>query len=643
MFPEIKFKIVLTKEATEAWTSEQEALLEHFCHQDDVLAGMQKLEAWLACAWDKKMRVMECHDVFGAHLEQTMADSSVGDGSLSIENVRETNIATPEPVNIANVSDAHGGEEGHTSQDGGDVLSVFDDDDDLPAPVQKALVQTPKQAYEDQQAQSHGGEENNESSQYQICLASSDEIVHLPQESVVTASIRTIENHLPLDTEVVLTDAQSVILNTSESPPDMLPLFKKTHTPTITQAYRVVLPNAKQGEAYAKPLQFEPDVAYVVREIEFSPECGLSWNADTLQCEGVPDISGDVLVKIWWHPLESEQHELSQTQIYINADPKSLWKNIPSDSQTLFWKEDEASLGLDGDQYHLLAARVRGRSHAHVGSCCDDDFAMARFVINEAYPAYVVTVSDGAGSAAFSRLGSKLAVDAVVKSLSETLQSPTSIDYIQKQLQNDVSDESWQEYVEQRLSRAAYKAFEAQYHAFKDEHPEIISDIKQLSSTLLMGFGIALPNQKTLVGAYWIGDGVVALYQPNAKVDVMGEADSGEFSGQTRFLSKDDVIDHDSLIARIQYRVLEGEHALILMTDGVSDPKFDSEQAMSELQPWQTLWHEWQEACRDASNASEAAAALQAWLNFFSPGNHDDRTLAIVSAPWYPHNETVAT
>lgn len=641
MFPDIKFKILIGKEQTQAWSVEEKMLFEDFCQQDNVLASTQKLEDWLACVWDEKMRVVESDAVLDDGLEPMAANQATAEVGARLEMLQDAHTPVSEALHTSAMA-IESSNECLAVAHGDDANKQLNHGEKLPtqpSAVSSILPETVQMQPSDSEA-SNGFEPN--------AVLSVPVPIKIDISQPETACISTIEHPVPLDNVAGMVDAESVVLETSlmhqpsENPFESasVSIFKKSDKPTATQAYRVILPNAKQGEAYAKPLQFEPDVAYVVREIEFSPECGLAWNADTLQCEGVPHLSGDVLVKIWWHPLESEQHEWSQTQIYINADPKSLWKNIPSDAQTLFWKTDEACLGLGGERYDLLAARVRGRSHAHVGSCCDDDFAMARFVINEEYPAYVVTVSDGAGSAAFSRLGSKLAVEAVVQNLTEILQSSNSIQYIQKHLHEELPDSDWQEYVEKVLSPAAYKAFEAHYHASK-KHADTISDIKQLSSTLLIGFGITLPNFKTLIGAYWIGDGVVALYQPNVKVDVMGEADSGEFSGQTRFLSKEDVA-QDSLIARIQYRVLEGEHALILMTDGVSDPKFDSEHAMSELQPWQVLWHEWKEACRDAKNAPEAAAALQEWLNFFSPGNHDDRTLAIVSAPLYPHNETVA-
>ena len=119
----------------------------------------------------------------------------------------------------------------------------------------------------------------------------------------------------------------------------------------------------------------------------------------------------------------------------------------------------------------------------------------------------------------------------------------------------------------------------------------------------------------------------------------MGESDSGEFSGQTCFLSKDE-IGSERLYARIVHQIVEGEHALILMTDGVSDPKFDSEQALLHQQPWSELWQEWQALGTQAQDEQQMAQLLQQWLGFWSQGNHDDRTLVIVSPPLYSRKQT---
>ena len=47
-----------------------------------------------------------------------------------------------------------------------------------------------------------------------------------------------------------------------------------------------------------------------------------------------------------------------------------------------------------------------------------------------------------------------------------------------------------------------------------------------------------------------------------------------------------------------------------------------------------------QELGQQANNEQEMAKRLQQWLEFWSPGNHDDRTLVIVSPHLYSHKQT---
>ena len=65
------------------------------------------------------------------------------------------------------------------------------------------------------------------------------------------------------------------------------------------------------------------------------------------------------------------------------------------------------------------------------------------------------------------------------------------------------------------------------------------------------------------------------------------------------------------------------------MTDGVSDPKFETTNNLKNAEKWDALWDELTAA--DAlTNAAESKQALLEWLGFPSPGNHDDRTLLVL-------------
>ena len=65
------------------------------------------------------------------------------------------------------------------------------------------------------------------------------------------------------------------------------------------------------------------------------------------------------------------------------------------------------------------------------------------------------------------------------------------------------------------------------------------------------------------------------------------------------------------------------------MTDGVSDPKFETTNNLKNAEKWDALWDELT-AAKALTNAAESKQALLEWLGFPSPGNHDDRTLLVL-------------
>ena len=72
------------------------------------------------------------------------------------------------------------------------------------------------------------------------------------------------------------------------------------------------------------------------------------------------------------------------------------------------------------------------------------------------------------------------------------------------------------------------------------------------------------------------------------------------------------------------------------MTDGIYDPKFVVEANLEKIEKWKEFLFD-----LDGNNEEnikidfqpdnvKIAEKLNKWLDFWSPGNHDDRTLAII-------------
>ena len=83
--------------------------------------------------------------------------------------------------------------------------------------------------------------------------------------------------------------------------------------------------------------------------------------------------------------------------------------------------------------------------------------------------------------------------------------------------------------------------------------------------------------------------------------------------------------------SRLKCKIVPDFTALFLMTDGVSDPKFETDANLNNPDKWDALWEDLKEYGVDLSDDNEAAKdQLLNWLDFWSPGNHDDRTIAIL-------------
>lgn len=321
--------------------------------------------------------------------------------------------------------------------------------------------------------------------------------------------------------------------------------------------------------------------------------------------------------------------------LIINPDPRDLWQNHPTDEGIDYYRPDsEAAFlpaGAGGATKQLLAASQRGRSHAHEGKPRDDHFVIRR---NAETGWSILAVADGAGSAQFSREGSRLAAETAAGYCDEhigELEKADSFLPFGKEPENEECRKKISQSAYKVLGNAAFKA----HQAIREEAERKERNSKEYASTLLFtackrfDFG-------WFIASFAVGDGAMAVIcerNEGFSAELLAEPDEGEYSGQTRFITMDDIFkDYKSMQKRIGVRVVPDFTALLLMTDGVSDAKFETDANLRAPEKWQDLWQELQQLplARSAEEGETAQKNLLEWLNFWSPGNHDDRTLALI-------------
>ncbi len=243
----------------------------------------------------------------------------------------------------------------------------------------------------------------------------------------------------------------------------------------------------------------------------------------------------------------------------------------------------------------IIGARVRGKKHKHEGTNGDDWFES---VVMDNITC--IAVSDGAGSKKYSRIGARCACKAAVGYLKAALTELVHGDEdILKAISLKIDDPKCIDAytkiasVVQQSMVIAYNSVESAYYqrntdkAYSDVLGREIG-LKDFSATLLVAVCISAGSEEkeTTVISCQIGDGMIALIDSKGafekSVKLMGEADSGDFSGETDFLVNKKLLEPGSLASRT--KISRGtSDVIMLMSDGVADDYFPNETEMRRL------------------------------------------------------------
>jgi serine/threonine protein phosphatase PrpC len=412
-------------------------------------------------------------------------------------------------------------------------------------------------------------------------------------------------------------DAPTLSLRPGEIPPETLPPAASAPPRLCVEIER----NATEGAPYRSAVAAYADTGASVSVVgcEIPADAGVSFEVDHLV--GDNPRAGDYPLRFTCILDEDATlpNLVAEALLVVNPNPRTLWKDLESDRDAPGWKPDQACESVTGASgTRIVAASQRGRSHAHRGGFRDDDFAI---YVTGPDGWNLVAVADGAGSAERSRIGSRVAAQMAVSVAATKLGETASLWPITAMEANPQDLAGARTAAYQVLGAAAFEALKAIEAKAKDQgFPP-----RAYATTLLLTAHRRIASGD-LVAAYWVGDGAIALFAADSDVTIMGTPDGGEYAGQTRFLERDVMSDGNEIMSRLEVKVVPRFDALILMTDGVSDPKFPSDLALRNTQEWKRLWAE----LVPILDAPDAAQQLTDWLGFWDVGNHDDRTIAVI-------------
>lgn len=389
-----------------------------------------------------------------------------------------------------------------------------------------------------------------------------------------------------------------------------------------------VLKNASAKQFYEFSLDMEDFPNIKIQNISGLEETGLTFENDTIS--GTPVTNNMYHLDVqFYHTHDQKQIEAKKIQLFVNADPKDLWKNIPSDKNAVFYKSEEDSFKGSFSDKKIVVASKRGRSHAHEGKFREDDFAV-NILPNDWN---IVSVSDGAGSAIASREGSRLAT--------VTINQFFNSQEILSGLENNInrmyaSGYSREEQLdaEQNIKNVLSESVLHVHQTLEKTAAENVLSVNDLHATLIFtllkkfSFGYVILS-------FGVGDCPINLINPDfSEVKLLNQMDVGEFGGGTRFITMKEIF-NDQMNSRFRIICVKDFSYLVLMTDGIYDPKFITENKLEDTESWTSFFEDLagnndDRTKADFINDEKIDEELLIWSDFWSRGNHDDRTLAII-------------
>ena len=338
-----------------------------------------------------------------------------------------------------------------------------------------------------------------------------------------------------------------------------------------------------------------------------------------IKAKGVPDSPGAISATIKYlvkTACGNVDRNISVPILTVTPDPKTLWKNLPTDPAAPYQAKDIDYQILKAGERVIVAASKRGRSHAHEGKFRDDNFKI-EYISETGWS--IVVVSDGAGSAKFSREGSKITCE----TFCEIMKAKLSSAEVNAKIDGMPEDER-QKVLSNAVLSAAYQCLSK-----IDAESRTQNNLRKDYNATFLGYIMKRFGEQWLIISMGIGDGIIGLIDREDHLQLLSEPDGGEFVGQTRFITMNEVW-NDNPINRVRIHKVSDFGIIISMSDGVSDPKFETDNNLKNEKIWLDLWNEIVSQVPLSERSEATAQKLCDWLDFWAKGNHDDRTIVLV-------------
>ena len=344
------------------------------------------------------------------------------------------------------------------------------------------------------------------------------------------------------------------------------------------------------------------------------------------------------------HPLPQPNVEA----LGLLASPKSSWQELPvpegPDKHEEFFEKAIPS----HHKLKLIGARVRGKSHKHAGTNCDDWF---EFDIARDWT--IMAVADGVGSRKLSRVGAKEACRGALSTLREDLPRVTLTERTSRQhLGGRGTDGKFSDMDMDKVEQALFRAMDAAYHALeaardarkdRQEYIDLLGhnpEVSDFSTTLLLAVHncfILEDRNYDFIMSLQVGDGMIAAVNIDNKLVILGKPDTGEFAGQVMPITNIKIRDDKEKRQRV-FTTIQRLKAVMLMTDGVADDYFPNDPGMLRL--YEDLVKEGivghtikgsDTAGGKIDQPVSAQVKLRRWLDSYHvKGSFDDRTLVVL-------------